>query len=153
MRKRSKSEVRASEQARQDVADTLRRYGPATIEDVTNRSGYSRHHTVTVVRQLCVAGVVHVVKTIRNGQSGRPLRIYGLVGVHSAATMMRDRIVERLADNGPSPSLELARALKIHPKTARYHLGRLLAERRVQVVGKLRRGSGGYPAPVWSADV
>lgn len=153
MRKRSKSEVRASDQARQDVADTLRRYGPATIEDVTNRSGYSRNHTVTVVRQLCVAGVVHVVDTIRNGGSGRPLRIYGLVGVHSAATMMRDRIVERLADDGPSPSLELARRMGIHPKTARYHLGRLLAERRVNVVGKIKRKSGGYPAAIWSADV
>ena len=153
MRKRSKSTVRASEQARQDIADTFRRYGPLTIDSLTDRSGYSRSHTVSVLRQLCKAELAYVVDTKRNAGSGRPLRIYGLVGVHSPQTMMRDRILTHLQVAGPSPSLELARNMGIHPKTARYHLGRLLAERRVQVVGKLKRKSGGYPAPIWSADV
>ncbi len=153
MRRRSNSTVRASAQARKDMADTIRRYGPSTIDSLTDRSGYSRSHTVTLLRQLCQRNVVHIVDTKRNGRSGRPLRLYGLVGVHSKQSMLRDRIVTHLQTEGPSPSLELARTLNIHPKTARYHLGRLLAERRVQIIGKLLRGSGGYPAPVWSAHV
>ena len=76
MRKRSKSTVRASEQARQDIADTFRRYGPLTIDSLTERSGYSRSHAVQVLRQLCKAELAYVVDTKRNAGSGRPLRIH-----------------------------------------------------------------------------
>ena len=58
-----------------------------------------------------------------------------------------------LRDDGPSPSLELARKIGIHPKTCRYHMLRLLSQRKVRAVGKLQRPSGGTPATVWSANV
>lgn len=153
MRKRSKSKVRASEQARQDIADTFRRYGPLTIDSLTDRSGYSRSHAVQVLRQLCLLERVHVVETQADGSTGRPLRVYGLVGEHGRQPTVRDRILTLLQVGGPSPSLELARQLGIDPKTCRYHLGRLLAARKVQVVGKLQRPTGGTPASIWSADV
>lgn len=153
MRKRSKSTVRASRQARQDIADTFRRYGPLSIDGLADRSGYSRSHAVQVLRQLCIAEVAQVVETQADGSTGRPLRIYGLVGVHGRQPTVRDRILTLLQVGGPSPSLELARQLGIDPKTARYHLGRLLAARKVEVVGKLQRPTGGTPASIWSACV
>ena len=129
---------------------TLRRLAQSGVSptelDAVLLTHYHTDHCADLAALLFALRSPQLAKT-------RPLRIYGLVGVHSPQTMMRDRILTHLQVAGPSPSLELARKMGIHPKTARYHLGRLLAERRVQVVGKLKRKSGGYPAPIWSADV
>lgn len=153
MLRRPQSALHLNYVARQNVLETLRRCGPSTIDSVSYHSGYGRSYSAFLLQQLYESSEVLIVEASTNGEVGRPINVYGLPGIHVKRPTIRDRILTLLRDDGPSPSLELARKIGIHPKTCRYHMLRLLSQRKVRAVGKLQRPSGGTPATVWSAHV
>jgi len=138
---------------RRSVLRALQHYGPMTMHILPAAACFRYDDVVEAVAYLRERGHVFVCGTDKSDERGRPLNVYGIAGLHKATAKTGDRVLALLREKGDSPCLELSRELRITPKTCRYHLGRLLAARKVRVVGTLQRATGGTPAAIWSADV
>jgi predicted ArsR family transcriptional regulator len=145
--------LQQAQNARQNVLDLLRQSGPMTMDAIYGAVGFRYSGTVDIVGHLRKRGEVLVTGSVFSTSRGRPVNVYGVVGLHEPQETIRERLLSLLVVAGDSPCLELSRRLGIDPKTCRYHLGRLLAARKVQVVGTIQRATGGTPAAIWSADV
>ena len=138
---------------RRSVLRALQHYGPMTIHILPAAACFRYDDVVEAVAYLRERGHVFVCGTDKSDERGRPMNVYGIAGLHKATAKTGDRVLALLREKGDSPCLGLSRELRITPKTCRYHLGRLLAARKVQVVGTIQRATGGTPAAIWSADV
>lgn len=138
---------------RRSVLRALQHYGPMTIHILPAAACFRYDDVVEAVAYLRERGHVFVCGTDKSDERGRPMNVYGIAGLHKATAKTGERVLALLREKGDSPCLELSRELRITPKTCRYHLGRLLAARKVRVVGTLQRATGGTPASIWSADV
>ena len=139
--------------ARLAVHSALSKHGPLTLDALAVVLHWDYSYTVDIIAQLRERNEVGVAGTLKLGETGRPVNVYGLRSLHVPEPTTREKLYALLCDKGDSPCLELSRELRITPKTCRYHLGRLLAARKVRVVGTLQRATGGTPASIWSADV
>ncbi len=135
------------------VGSALSKHGPWTLDALAVVLHWDYSYTADIIAQLRERNAVGVAGTLKLGQTGRPVNVYGLRSLHVPEPTTRDKLYALLCDKGDSPCLELSRELDITPKSCRYHLGRLLAARKVRVVGTLQRATGGTPAAIWSADV
>ena len=139
--------------ARMAVDSALTKHGPLTLDALAVVLHWDYGYTADIIAQLRERNKVAVAGTLKLGATGRPVNVYGLRYLHVPEPTTREKLYALLCDKGDSPCLELSRELDITPKSCRYHLGRLLAARKVRVVGTLQRATGGTPAAIWSADV
>ena len=95
--------------ARLAVHSALSKHGPLTLDALAVVLHWDYSYTVDIIAQLRERNEVGVAGTLKLGETGRPVNVYGLRSLHVPEPTTRDKLYALLCDKGDSPCLELSR--------------------------------------------